>query len=62
MSAQAMARSPGRSGWQWARGLDVTCPHCWRKHAEAELEKDSIVRSVRKHGIKVDRENYISYN
>lgn len=50
------------TGWLWGRGLDVTCQHCCRKIMEEELEKDSIVRSMRKYGVEVDRENYISFN
>jgi hypothetical protein len=52
------------TGWQWAPRFDVTCQHCWRKIAEEELEKDSIVKSLRRYGHTgpITREDYISFN
>jgi hypothetical protein len=52
-------------GWQWGgRELEITCPHCWRAHLEAEFEKDSIVKCLRKYGHTgpITRDDYISFN
>jgi hypothetical protein len=52
------------TGRQWARGFDLTCPHCWQKIAEEEFERDSIVQCLRKYGHEgpITREDYISFN
>jgi hypothetical protein len=53
------------TGWQWGgREVDVTREHCWQKIAEEELEKDSIVQTMRKYGYEgpISREDYISFN
>jgi hypothetical protein len=49
-------------GWVWQKYHDVNCPGCCRKIIEDELEKDSIVRTMRRYGMPVDRENYIEFN
>ena len=61
---RALCGYESATGWQWARGQDVTCEQCWRKHLEAELEKDMIVQSLRRYGHTgpITREDYISSN
>jgi hypothetical protein len=52
------------TGWQWARGQDVSCERCWQKHLEEEFEKDPIVQTLRQYGHTgpITREDYISFN
>jgi hypothetical protein len=52
------------TSWRWARELEVTCKRCWRKHAEAEFEKDGIVQHLRRlgHTGPITREDYIAFN
>jgi len=61
---RALCGVESSSGWQWARGQDVTCERCRREHLEAELERDSIVRCMRKYGYEgpITREAYIGMN
>jgi hypothetical protein len=61
---QAMCGYQSASGWQWARGFDVTCQQCCRKIMEDEFERDSIVQHLRKLGHEgpITREDYISFN
>jgi hypothetical protein len=52
------------TGWQWARGEEITCKACWRKNAEIEFEKDEIVKSFRQYGHAgpITREEWIGFN
>jgi hypothetical protein len=52
------------TGWQWARGFDVTCEHCCRKILEDEFESDGIVQHLRSlgHTGPIDRDTYIGFN
>jgi hypothetical protein len=49
-------------GWVWQKDHDVTCGGCRQKIAEEELEGDSIVQTMRRYGMTVDRESYIGFN
>lgn len=62
--ARALCGYESGTGWQWARGQNVTCERCWQKHLEAEFEKDPIVQSLRKWECDgpISREDYISFN
>jgi hypothetical protein len=61
---QAMCGHESATGWQWARGFDLTCPQCCRKIMEDEFERDGIVQHLRKLGHKglITREDYIGFN
>jgi hypothetical protein len=61
---RAMCGYESTTGWQWACGQDVTCKQCWRKHLEAEFEKNGIVQHLRRlgHAGPITREDYISFN
>jgi hypothetical protein len=57
----ALCGHQSATGWQWARGWDVSCPHCLQKIAEAELDRDDIVQTMRRYGIPLTRDNYIEF-
>jgi hypothetical protein len=61
---RALCGLESSTGWQWARGFDVSCPHCLRKIMEDEFERDSTVRYLRKYGHEgpITREDYIGFN
>jgi hypothetical protein len=37
----ALCGDEPKAGWLWERGLEVTCPRCWQKIWEQELETAS---------------------
>jgi hypothetical protein len=57
----ALCGEESGTGWQWARGWDVSCPHCWRKIAEEEFERNGMVQHLRKlgHEGRITREDYL---
>jgi hypothetical protein len=61
--ARALCGYESATGWQWARGQDVTCEQCWRRHLEEELEKDRTVRAMRKWGFTgpITRQDYLDF-
>jgi hypothetical protein len=61
---RAMCGHESATGWQWARGFELTCKHCCQKIAEDEFERDGIVQHLRKlgHDGPITREDYISFN
>jgi hypothetical protein len=61
---RALCGYESATGWQWARGFDVTCRHCVPKILEDEFEGDMIVQELRKlgHTGPIDRETYIGFN
>jgi hypothetical protein len=54
---------PG-TGWMWGRGLEVTCPRCQERIMQEELDKNGIVKMLRKYGHTgpITRRDYIDFN
>jgi hypothetical protein len=63
-SRERRKRAPA-NGWLGERGLDeITCPRCWEKIMQEELEKDGIVRTMRRYGFTgpITRRDYVEFN
>jgi hypothetical protein len=46
----ALCGYQSETGWHFERGLGLTCEQCERRILEEELERDGIVRCLRKYG------------